>query len=206
MKTITKISPSIVALVLIMAFGLFTFSRHKQERQELQSLLDHRKDSIRNFQDQANNWHSISNVFEVRSVQALQLAASQNKQIQDLHQNFEFVRKDLKNLQYLGITAMQSNYLINEPTKTDTIFISQKDTIPAQIYTKTDTAGWYQVKAVFINSQIKDISLTTRDSITTAITWRRKYWIFGRKRYTQEIISHNPYTRVSYQKNIIVNH
>lgn len=190
-------------LLILVAFLSVVLLGKRNELVEVGRLATNRGDSIRIFQDENLAWHTRGEVMELKTVEAVNLLAKYDKSFEDLHTKFETINHNMKNLQYLGITQMRTNYHIKEPGSKDTLYVLKSDTIPAQVATMRDTAGWYDFKAIVINGQIRDIQINTRDSLSTAITYKRK-WFLGRKRYQQEIISHNPHSKITYSRSVII--
>lgn len=198
---------SIIGIIAIVAVLLFTslaaFKSERDQRISLENLSKDQESKIKVFQDKEKAWHTTSDVAEVRNIEALRLISKYDKRFADLDQRFESVNKNLKNLQYLGISSMSSNYDIKSPGAKDTLVVFNKDTIPATITNYTDSSRWYSFHALIYNNKVHNLQFATKDSIETVVTWRRK-WFLGRKHFSQEIKSLNPHTKVGYARSIMV--
>jgi hypothetical protein len=196
---------SIVGLIAIFITILFSslaaYKTERDKRISYENLYRSSDQKVKIYQDSEKAWHTRSDVYEVKSIEALRLVAKYDPVLANLDKRFESVNKNLKNIQYLGISSMSSSYPIDRPGSTDTLVIFNKDTIQAKAIIQTDSLRWYTFKALVYNNTIQHIDFQAHDSLETVITFKRK-WLLGRKRYFQEIKSLNPHSKVNYARSI----
>jgi hypothetical protein len=190
-------------IILVICVLYFKCSHNEQkERHSLQSIIIAKDAEIRTWKDNAQQWHTQTTVADINSHKALKLLVAYDTNFQRLSKDFVSLKKSMRNLSYYNTHNMGSTYHITAPV-TDTSIIDHNDTTQIQIIDVADSAGWYNFKAVINTHKVAVIDFNTKDSISTVVTFKRR-WFLGRKRYTQEIISHNPHSKINYARSIIV--
>lgn len=192
----------ILALSLFFLIGIGMANKLEQERDSLQSIIIAKDAEIKTWKDNAQQWHTQTTVADINSHKALKLLIAYDTNFQRISKDFESLKKSMRNLSYYSTNNMASKYNFTAPV-TDTSIIDHNDTTKIQIINVADTAGWYNFKAIINNNNVAVIDFSTKDSISTVVTFKRK-WFLGRKRYTQEIISHNPHSKINYARSILI--
>lgn len=205
----TLIRNKFVAFLMLVSFvfvALLVYNDNKRSKEirSYKSIIQTQSAEIKNWKDYRQRWHNTTEVTNVQSTQALEMLVKYDKAFAGINENFTTIKKNFKNLEYMGVVGMQSNYDLQRVPIRDTIIMIGKDTsktLSAQVFSIKDSSGWYSIKAVIVGSKLADIDIKTKDSISTAITVKRK-WLFGRRRYYQEIVSHNPYSNVVFSRTV----
>ena len=192
----------ILFLVLVTLWGgvVGQCTKERDTKISLENVIRAQEQNIKIYQDEKKNWVTQHEVAEIRNAEAMEIMKQHDK---EMLATLERINKRMKSIEYLCITAMASNYNIPAPSTKDTIVMINNESVKAQALSYQDPAGWYSFKALNVGGTIQDINFQTHDSLITSVTWKRR-WLFGRKRYTQEIISLNPNSRVHYARSIIV--
>lgn len=177
--------------------------RNDERANDIKNIIESQTKEIQAFKDEAKKWHSIAAVTALNHNESVKLAIKNDPELANIAKEFRSVKQSLKNIKYLGTTSLESKYDIIHHTVRDTVYIENNDTVSAKLSVGFDPNGYYQYRAIVSNNNIKTISISSYDTITTAVTMYRK-WLFGRKRYKQEIISRNPNTKITYQKSLII--
>jgi hypothetical protein len=195
-------------LVLLLACASFVFSvktcqQNRTEAKELKDQLRAMNANIVTYKDEQERWHAERETEAISHIKTLRTIAEYDNQIKATLADLPTVKKSLKNLEYLGIAGIKSGYNVLPTSVKDTLYVVNKDTSKAKINTGIDPEGWYSYRAYVSNNTIQELSFFTNDSIANAVTFKRK-WLFGRKRYNQELISYNPNSKIRYSRSIIV--
>lgn len=177
---------------------------HNQTRtNELENIVQTQKNDLKTFKDESGRFHAENTALKVRNGEYLKLALLNDDKFNNIQKEFAGIKKDLRNIQYIGVTGTRSNYYTNTVFNKDTTIIHNLDTTKANVFTFTDTAGWYSLKGLNINGKLSNIDIQTNDSIVAVVAWHRK-WFLGKKTYKTEIVSYNPHTKIRYSQSILV--
>ncbi len=196
----------IIGVILMFLILMLLVSAIRKQQKEISSYKGYIKSQateIKAWKDEKQRWHTQTEITQLRNAQALRLIARYDKDFSDLHKNVSSLKKNLSNLQYASIVGMKSNYVNRGVPIRDTLIVLNKDTANAYVVNIQDSAGWYSISALAIRDQLLNVNINTRDSLTTVLTYKRK-WFLGRKRYYQEIVSHNPHSKVVYSKSVLI--
>jgi Na+-transporting methylmalonyl-CoA/oxaloacetate decarboxylase gamma subunit len=196
----------IIGMALMFLILMLLVSAIRKQQEEIFSYKGYIKGQateIKAWKDEKQRWHTQTEITELRNAQALKLIARYDKDFSDLHKNVSSLKKNLSNLQYASIVGMESHYDNRGVPIKDTLIVLNKDTTKAYVVNIQDSSGWYSITALAIRDQLLNVNINTRDSLTTVLTYKRK-WFLGRKRYYQEIVSHNPHSRIVYSKSILL--
>ncbi|MCU0385514.1 MAG: hypothetical protein MUE38_05770 [Flavihumibacter sp.] len=197
-----------IAVIILLSIGLVAgalIGHYNQQTKvsDYENYLRKEKETSKTWRDNANHWHNKASAEEVRNSTALKDLALVEERLGSLSEQFEGLRKNLGNLSYAGFSGSSSSYKIVTGTK-DTIVIFNKDTVNAIGFNYEDPQGWYSVKGVVSQERkIASLKFYSRDSLVSVVYWKRP-WLLGKKKFSQEIKSFNPNTRIVYNKAIIV--
>ncbi len=192
-------------LILVVFAGLFFAGRcsHNAKLDSLESIIQTEQMKTKVWKDNSSLWHSKAQVAELKSSEALTYLAKVDQKFADISNQFEGVRKDLKNVQYLGFTGTQSTYTIHTGSK-DTLFVIGHDTTKAHYINYVDSTGWFSVNGIMLNTgDIPFLNFRSKDSLVTVLTRKRR--LFRKTIYNQEIKSYNPHTNINYNNSIFLN-
>jgi len=175
------------------------YHSRSKEIKDLKSIITSKDHEIKTWQDKSGEWHSRAYAAEIRSNQTLKYLSQHDARLSELSGKIDGLKSNLKNLQSYSEMAIESNQSAAIKGR-DTIFVVNKDTVSGKFYTYSDR--WNNIVALTRNDSMYCIN-KYKDSIINAVIWERK-WLLGRKRYTQEVISENPNTEITYSRNLTV--
>lgn len=192
-----------VAFLVVALSCLHIGHRSNQNKiSSYESSIRAEQQNVKKWQDNTGLWRSRAESAEIKSNDALKYLATYDKNFATLSQEFDGLKKNLKNLQYVGFTGTSSSYNIHTSSK-DTIFVFQKDTSKAKYFDYKDSSGWFTAKGYMLeNGDVPLLDFETRDSLVTVLTKKKR--LFRKAIYTQEIKSYNPHTKVSYNRSVLV--
>ena len=132
---------------------------------------------------------------------AVTQTAADNSELKDMLQEQKQLLKELnikvKSIKTAQVTATASDYTIPMPAKPDTI--RETDTVQAPYYYKDE---WIEARAVG-----DSLKISTHDSLTVFVSkiYRHKllWWRWGTKGYQVDLTSHNPHSKITYNKTVI---
>lgn len=132
---------------------------------------------------------------------AVTQTAADNSELKDMLQEQKQLLKELdikvKSIKAAQVTATASDYTIPMPAKPDTI--RKTDTVQAPYYYKDE---WIEARAVG-----DSLKISTHDSLTVIVSkiYRHKllWWRWGTKGYQVDLTSHNPHSKITYNKTVI---
>ncbi|MFN8436132.1 MAG: DUF6549 family protein [Cytophagales bacterium] len=177
--------------------GLVQCHRQESRFEQLEQTLKLQNESFKSWQSKDGKNHAQNAVLVANDADMARILMNNTEEFKNFKNDFEGIKKNLKNLQLASKTTLQSHYYTNNFNYKDTVV---KDT--AGKYFNTSST-WYQVNGLVANNKIIDLNIYTKDSLAMAVYWHRK-WLFGKKRYTHEIINTNPYNKITYNKSLIL--
>ena len=132
---------------------------------------------------------------------AVTQTAADNSELKEMLQEQKQLLKELdikvKSIKTAQVTATASDYTIPMPAKPDTI--RETDTVQAPYYYKDE---WIEAQAVG-----DSLKISTHDSLTVIVSkiYRHKFlcWRWGTKGYEVQLVSHNPNSKITYNKTVI---
>lgn len=188
---------------VLFAVSVYQCKRNDSRIDDIKNIVVSQNESIRTFKDEANRWHSVATATELQHHEAVKLYVKSDTQLNKITKEFITVKKSLRNLEYLGVTGLTSNYNITNQYIKDTVYLQNKDTLKAKFIYGAEPKNYYRYQAIVYNNNIKDLQIQTNDTINVAVTkWRK--WFLGKRRYRSEVISSNPYTKITYQKTLLI--
>ena len=195
----------ILALIgwVFFAVSVYQCKRNDSRIDDIKNVITSQDESIRTFKDEAGRWHSVATATELQHHEAVKLYIKSDSQLNNVVKQFTTVKKSLRNLEYLGITGLTSNYNITNQIIKDTVYLHHTDTLKAKFVYGAEPKNYYRYQAIVYNNDIKDLKIQTNDTINVAVTKFRK-WFLGKRRYRSEVISSNPYTKITYQKTLLI--
>lgn len=146
------------------------------------------------WQDKDSSWHNKVNDAEVTSSDMKYLS-----ELQDLHKEFDGLKKSLKNLENYSTFSEQTIIHETTPIKETTSYNKDSSNV-THTYTFTYKNKWENISGEITKDSIT-WSISHSDSLQIVQEWERK-WLLGKKTYTTEIKSLNPNTQIHYQKSI----
>lgn len=195
----------ILALIgwVFFAVSVYQCKRNDSRIDDIKNIVVSQNESIRTFKDEANRWHSVATATQLQHHEAVKLYIKSDTQLNSVVKQFTIVKKSLRNLEYLGVTGLSSNYNIKPQIFRDTVILQNKDTLKAKFVYGAEPKNYYHYQAIVYNNDIKDLQIQTNDTINVAVTkWRK--WFLGKRRYRSEVISSNPYSKITYQKTLLI--
>jgi hypothetical protein len=194
-------------ILLIVACGIVwtLYGRLQDERSErvsYENLLRSESAKAKVWKDEYGQWRYRAETAEIRSSEALKTLSRTDARFKSIQEDFELVKKNLKNLESASFTGTRSGYQVST-SSSDTIFVIAGDTSKARYFMYRDTAGWFSTEGVMLeNGMVPVLKFQCRDSLVTVVTKKRRW--FRRPLFEQEIKSMNPHTHVGYSKSVIV--
>ena len=196
---------AVLTLLLIVFYGRIASLRDRASNYEALYKQSQKKAKV--WQDKAGNWRSRAETADI-SVRTLKdLVKNGDKRFVDLSKSFEGLNKNLKNLQ--NLTNTNTNSIVNFTTnlRDTTIVVVQgntSDSIPVvvQVFEWKDSLGYSTFSGQINNGEITG-AMSITDSLDMVTYWKRP-WLLGKKKYFTEIRSKNPATRIIYNKSIVV--
>ena len=190
---------AIITIGTILFFSIKGCSHNNSEKLDYKSLYHQEQSESKTWKDNAQRWHHESAVANVSNAATLATLSENSKEYQKLRQDFTVLKSNLKNLKGYSNTGISTLEVFSAPIH-DTITLDTTHKIKTFKY--FDPGGWYRATGLISNDSIH-LSISSRDSITTVVYWKRK-WFLARKNYKQEIISHNPNSEILFSKSLIV--
>ena len=194
-----------LSVIIVFIAGIYLAGRDavKSKVKDYETIIRTEQEKAKTWRDNANYWHSKAETAELRNTESLQYLAKVDQRFAAISKEFEGVKKNLSNVQYVGFTGTQSSYQVTTHTR-DTIFLINSDTARAMYFSYHDSTGWFNASGIILeNGAIPLLRLNSRDSLVTVITRKKK--LFKRPVYSQEIKSYNPHTRINYNASVMVN-
>lgn len=181
MSKIRIILDIIIGIVIGILF-LYCFYLYKKAENltSYKSLYEVENKQNKIYRDKDSTWRNKSQDVIVSKSQLDQV-----KELQNLHKEFDGVKKSLSNLE--NYTKLSEVTTINK-----TIYIIDSSFIYSDKY---DT-----IKGIIKNGKV-NLTDIHRDSLIIVQYWDRA-WFLGKKKYYTDIKSTNPNTKIDYQKNI----
>lgn len=201
-KNSQKLFLALTAL-LFFAVSVYQCQSNDSRIDDIKNIVVSQNESIRTFKDEANRWHSVATATQLQHHEAVKLYIKSDTQLNSVVKQFTTVKKSLRNLEYLGVTGLTSNYNITNQIIKDTVILGNNDTLKAKFVYGAEPKNYYRYQAIVYNNDIKDLQIQTNDTINVAVTkWRK--WFLGKRRYRSEVISSNPYSKITYQKTLLI--
>jgi hypothetical protein len=201
-ENLKKILLALIGWVFF-AISVYQCERNDSRIDDIKNIVNTQNESIRTFKDEANRWHSVATATELQHHEAVKMYIKSDTNLNRVIKDFTTVKKSLKNLEYLGITTLSSNYNATHQIILDTVYIQNKDTLPAKYIHGVEPRNYFSYQAIVYNNDIKDLQIQSNDTINVAVTkWRK--WFLGKKRFRSEVISSNPYTKITHQKTLLI--
>lgn len=195
----------LLLLSVVCGLAWILYDRLQDERSErisYENLLRSETAKSKVWKDEYGQWRHRAETAEIRSSEALKTLSKTDVRFKSIQEDFELVKKNLKNLESASFTGTRSSYQVST-SSSDTIFVMAGDTSKARYFMYRDTAGWFSTEGVMLaNGMVPVLRFQCRDSLVTVVTKKRRW--FRRPLFEQEIKSMNPYTRVGYSKSVIV--
>lgn len=191
---------NVIILAILLAVGIYMLSYILFLKSKVDSLESYRSmyelASKENeiFKDEAGKWRNRAENAEVTLDNLKDL-----KELKRLSSEFEGVKKSLKNLEnYISVSSTTN---IEQTIKLKDSIV-YKDSVAYNLPSFTYNDQWTIVSGVIDSGDVK-LKVSNKDSLEVVQYWDRK-WFLGKKKYFTEIKSHNPNTKIDYQKNIKV--
>ena len=191
---------NVIILAILLAIGIYMLSYILFLKSKVDSLESYRSmyelASKENeiFKDEAGKWRNRAENAEVTLDNLKDL-----KELKRLSSEFEGVKKSLKNLEnYISVSSTTN---IEQTIKLKDSIV-YKDSVAYNLPSFTYNDQWTIVSGVIDSGDVK-LKVSNIDSLEVVQYWDRK-WFLGKKKYFTEIKSHNPNTKIDYQKNIKV--
>ncbi len=223
MKLINRLVLVVIGLSLL--FFIFGLGRkfQKDHSVDQSAILNNKiKQEQKIFKDEKGHWHLEKNAMEIRNNETLKYLYETDAKYQALSEDFKYVKKNLKNVHYIGEISNESNYLV-EKISTVPVLITVDSPVYNGVHTNKfkidstgkveikaykadykDPEGWFTVEGLILHDfSVKDLAITTIDTATTVITRTKK--IFSKAIYKAETIHKNPHSKIVNSEQIIVN-
>ena len=145
------------------------------------------------WKDESGKWRSKAENVEVTASELANV-----KELQNLHKEFDGIKKSLKNLE--NFTGVGTNTTIDKTIKLKDTTIYTVNGKPIKASTFKYKNKWDSIDGIIVADSIQ-WKINHRDSLEIVQFWDRS-WFLGKKKYSTEIKSANPDTKIDYQKAI----
>jgi len=188
----------IVILIIAVISGIGTinvlikkYQEEKADKEGIMKLNEIQAGTIVEYRNQNNRLVSRAEVAEIRGKTiAEMMQTGQLKWLKEL----EGLKKNMKNLEYAyNIQSSASDSLRLKLDKVSSVFInSTGDTVIFQGVKFKFNDKYARITAEQISPDSIDIGYHIDVPISGALFWKRKFWIFSKKKYYAEVTSENP--------------
>jgi len=204
---------TLIALFVFLGILSLTFvagrCSNSSDASSYENVIRAKETEVKQWQDDAKHWRSRGETAEITSRSALKELSKYDERFKGMSQDFAIMKKSMKNLESASFTGTESHYHITNITNV-------KDTaLPPKIengisgiletgkYFKfTDPAGWFTAEGICVDNQPLELTFNPHDSLAGIVVKNRR--LFRRPKYTWEIKSLNPNTRIRYSESVIV--
>jgi hypothetical protein len=187
---------AILFLLSVLMFAYISHLQNKVEKgKEYEGLYKSSAVEAKVWKDKHDQWHSKAQELAV-SNSTLKEMAKQDPDLIRLISEVKGIKKNLSNLQSYNVAGTHTETRFNVRLKDTTITTGGK----AKMF--DFRTKWDSYRGVIIGDSAF-LQRDGKDSLSTAAYWTRR-WFFGKKKYFTEIVSHNPDTKITYNRAITV--
>lgn len=190
---LTLIKWGAIALgILVLFIYIQTLRLEIQELSGFKSLYQTSQQEAKIWQDKDNAWRIRVQAAEITKENLKDLA-----EVKTLIKQFN-LKKSGNNLESYIQTNTETTIHKQVRLKDTTIYFGDTVTVPAFNYHDQ----WMDIRGVVQDGKV-DLKIQNQDSLQVVTYWKRS-WFLGKKKYFTEIKSSNPSTKLTYEKSIKV--
>ena len=205
-KNLFQMTRATLILVGVLVATIFVMNRCSDKKDDDYAELEVEnqllKKEVKVSQDSEGRWRATAQAMAVNGSTIKALSRNESIHYSKLHEDFEGLRKSLKNLN--NHTSTHTETIV--PVETiihDTVYIQKDGTEVAakRIYWKDDI-GYNSFRGSLVDSVLFG-ELKIKDSLEVVVYWKRKHKIIGKKIYHTEVLSKNPSTKIIHVETLV---
>ena len=190
---------AMITLLVILMLQYNNLKKKNSAIRDFKSMVNYETTESKAWQDDAGAWRHRSEVVRLENQSSMYNAIKTDSKINELVKSVDGIKNNMRNLKSVTVTGTHTIIEKHIPIH-DTIFIKGVDTTLGKKFYYQDK--YTTIKGVIVQDTLYP-KIENRDTIFSAVYWKRK-WFLGRKRYTQDLRSSNPDTKIEYSKNISI--
>jgi len=194
---INRLQLIIYAIILFLFIGMGIYIRflvgENDKLNSYKSLYQTANHENKIFRAKDSTWRNRTEVAVVTKSELTNV-----KELQDLHKEFEGIKRSLKNLENFNQISEVTTINKTVKLKDTTIYTIDNQVIKASTFSYKN--NWESISGVIVSDSIQ-WNITHKDSLTIVQYWDRS-WFLGKKKYFTEVKSGNPNSIIDYQRSI----
>jgi hypothetical protein len=202
-----RLSAIIIAVLILSLSGMYGYTQHLQNKldkaEDYKSLYETSVKENKIWKDEAGQWRNKAEVANASASTLKELAKQGDPRMTQILKEFEGVKKSFKNLESFTELQAQTISQLTGMVKDSSIkVIKGNDTITVKVKKIRAQNDWNKYD-ITVFGDTANIKREGKEEFDQAVFWERK-WFLGKKKWSSEIVSKNPETKIIKQSSLSV--